>query len=330
MIKKIGQILADDFPPIDVPVCKEEVPSEVAVAKKLSSMSIVCNMEAEPPLIDFWWTYQAADTNRKSWDIPANWYSQQQTKSQLTIASYPTTWNGGQDNEDQNLGWLLCWGRNPAGTVKDPCRILLFPEGPPRRPQSCKWTVNAFIVISCSPGFDGGSGTTYLMELWEPSNKQPIGKWSHSKVEFNISSSLVFPDGERSPPVDAHIVAVNIHGKSDATVVQISQHQQQQQQLRNNSQQWQPQKKGQLILETRMWLIFKVLLSVSDLFPTILPWLGAAIGVILSIAGTGIAAALCRRTGMRSNNRQIRGQQTSVKASAESVVSSRRWNDAAI
>ena len=95
------------------------------------------------------------------------------------MPSHPTTWNGGRlqpqkkqtsDAEQQqqqqqqqpaepqlHLGWLLCWGRNPAGQSKDPCRVLLLPEGPPQRPQSCKATVEKTIVVSCSSGFDGAA-----------------------------------------------------------------------------------------------------------------------------------------------------------------------------
>ena len=146
----------------DVPICQMDGPAEIAVPKKLSSLMIPCTMEAEPPLVDFWWTYESSDQGRKSWDIPANWYSQQMNKSQLILPSHPATWNSGQqqpapaeEDDQRQLGMLTCWGRNPAGESKDPCRIILLSEGPPQRPQSCKATVEHAILISCTPGFDG-------------------------------------------------------------------------------------------------------------------------------------------------------------------------------
>ena len=57
-------------------MCRDETPTEVAVPRLPASLSIACEMDAEPAVVDFWWTFQAADwPDGRSWDIPANWYT---------------------------------------------------------------------------------------------------------------------------------------------------------------------------------------------------------------------------------------------------------------
>ena len=145
--------IVSDF--LDVPVCHSETVSQVAVPRKLSPFSATCAVDAEPMPADFWWTFESAEDGRKSWDIPAHWYSQQAGKSQLVVSSYPSAWSHGRSPDDPLIGWLLCWAKNPTGTINEPCRISLMAEGSPQRPHKCHTSISSSILVTCTPAFDG-------------------------------------------------------------------------------------------------------------------------------------------------------------------------------
>lgn len=114
------------------------VPEDVHGALKHETISLVCEVEANPTTVTFHWTFNSSgDLN----DIPSTKYTSESTISRLNYT--PST--------DMDYGTLGCWASNVVGQSKQPCLYQVIAAG------SCKFNpisylrhIGPFHPLACS------------------------------------------------------------------------------------------------------------------------------------------------------------------------------------
>lgn len=102
------------------------VPEDVHGALKHETISLVCEVEANPTTVTFHWTFNSSgDLN----DIPSTKYSSESTISRLNYT--PST--------DMDYGTLGCWASNVVGQSKQPCLYQVIAAG------SCKFNPISYL-----------------------------------------------------------------------------------------------------------------------------------------------------------------------------------------
>lgn len=99
----------------DVPVCREDR-EELFGALKHETVSLRCEVDSNPPLVDFHWTFNnSGDLN----EVPVHRYVSSGTVSHLNYT--PVT--------DMDYGTLSCWGENVVGRQRVPCMYQVVAAG---------------------------------------------------------------------------------------------------------------------------------------------------------------------------------------------------------
>ncbi|XP_016840806.1 nephrin isoform X1 [Nasonia vitripennis] len=186
------------------PTCKPNQTKVHGVAKQ-EKASISCEVDANPPEVDFRWTF---NNSADSVDLDRSHVSTTGTSS---VASYMPT-------IELDYGTLLCWARNRIGTQQIPCIYHIIPAGRPDVPHNCStsnMSKNSF-VIRCSPGFDGGLTQSFMLEVRE-SNSQELKTNLTAEVPFFSVSNL-----DAGSIYQACVYAYNDKGRSEPMVVQVN------------------------------------------------------------------------------------------------------------
>lgn len=112
-------------PPINMP---EEVHAEEG-APKHETISLVCEVEANPTNVTFHWTFNSSGDLS---DIPSTNYTNEGTTSRFNYT--PLT--------DMDYGVLGCWASNAVGHSKQPCLYQVIAAG------SCKFSSLPLLYLS--------------------------------------------------------------------------------------------------------------------------------------------------------------------------------------
>nr|XP_050855116.1 nephrin-like [Vespula vulgaris] len=169
------------------------VPEDVHGALKHETISLVCEVEANPTTVTFHWTFNSSgDLN----DIPSTKYSSESTISRLNYT--PST--------DMDYGTLGCWASNVVGQSKQPCLYQVIAAGRPYPLQNCTAynQSDSWIKISCVEGYDGGLPQKFVAIV----DKQ------------RFESLNPFWELKLHKPTTVALYAVNVKGSSDPVIME--------------------------------------------------------------------------------------------------------------
>ncbi|KAL2714019.1 nephrin-like [Vespula squamosa] len=169
------------------------VPEDVHGALKHETISLVCEVEANPTTVTFHWTFNSSgDLN----DIPSTKYTSESTISRLNYT--PST--------DMDYGTLGCWASNVVGQSKQPCLYQVIAAGRPYPLQNCTAynQSDSGIKISCVEGYDGGLPQKFVAIV--------------DKERFE--SLNPFWELKLRKPTTVALYAVNVKGSSDPVIME--------------------------------------------------------------------------------------------------------------
>ncbi|XP_076260413.1 sidestep IV transmembrane protein isoform X2 [Rhynchophorus ferrugineus] len=184
------------------PVCIQER-EEVYGALKQETVNLRCEVDANPPVATFHWTFNNSGDQT---DVPSEKYTTEVTSSLLNYTP----------NTDLDYGTLLCYGENEIGRQKEPCIFQVVIAGRPSQLQNCSLlnqTSNS-LQVECVEGYDGGLTQSFLMEVLElPSLRSRFNLTTYKAPSF-VADGL-------DPGTSYRIMlyAVNKKGRSEPTVI---------------------------------------------------------------------------------------------------------------
>ncbi|PRD34470.1 UNVERIFIED_CONTAM: hypothetical protein NCL1_14504 [Trichonephila clavipes] len=137
----------------DAPVCNTNLRRVYGVGR-LEAVRVLCDLEADPPNLEFHWRFNVSERNLDITDFTSS--------GKESIATYvPHT-------EDE-YGTLSCWATNEVGWQKEPCLFAIVPAGPPEPLLNCtvvNHTENS-IHVDCIEGYNGGLPQMFNIEVYD-------------------------------------------------------------------------------------------------------------------------------------------------------------------
>ena len=128
-IKNVGSIKKENVTP-----SLFNVPEEVYGTLKYETISLVCEVEANPTEVSFHWTF---NNSRDLNDISSTEFTSDRTVSKLNYT--PET--------DEDYGTLGCWAKNDIGYSKQPCLYQITAVGMLSHILGSIFTINLVSVI---------------------------------------------------------------------------------------------------------------------------------------------------------------------------------------
>jgi len=139
----------------DVPTCKH--PSESLIgAMKHETVRVLCEMSADPPVVEFSWTF-----NRSGVEVNRISQSQHVDSGTMSTLSY-------SPNSDMDYGTLACYGANAVGRgPAGPCYFQIVQAGRPFPPKNCSIfnKTEQSLSVTCTEGFNGGLPQHFVLEV---------------------------------------------------------------------------------------------------------------------------------------------------------------------
>ncbi|KAL6445264.1 hypothetical protein ACFW04_002253 [Cataglyphis niger] len=177
-------------PPINMP---EEVHAEEG-ALKHETISLVCEVEANPTNVTFHWTFNSSGDLS---DIPSTKYTNEGTTSRLNYT--PLT--------DMDNGVLGCWASNAVGHSKQPCLYQVIAAGRPYPLQNCTtYNLNgSWVRISCVEGYDGGLPQKFVAIVGKHRLESSSPSWQFQMLK----------------PAKVALYAVNAKGSSEPYAIEV-------------------------------------------------------------------------------------------------------------
>jgi len=181
-------------------------------------------------------------------------------------------------------------------------------------------------LISCSPGLDGGSPTSFIMELWHPAERNPFGTWTNSKAEFSLPPMIL--DGgaiysalpAEQQVIEARIFAINSHGRSGAATLCLAK---------------QKSSSNRLSVDSGRY--------VSWYPSTVFSWLGGIVAAAVSVSAAVIVVCiLFRRRRRRASAARLRpgtspkrdskiiADKSAMVFDADYFIANRRWSESSM
>ncbi|KAK9497542.1 hypothetical protein O3M35_004243 [Rhynocoris fuscipes] len=185
-----------------VPRCREEK-EELLGALKQETVVLKCEVDANPPLVTFKWTF---NNSGEPAEVPPSRYTASGLGSTLNYTPV----------SEMDYGTLSCWGTNKVGEQKTPCLYQVIAAGRPFPVVNCSVTNQSWDVVevSCEEGFNGGLPQWFLVEALElPS----------LNLRLNISSAQpTFRLTGLEPGRDYQLLlyAANGKGRSEPTIIE--------------------------------------------------------------------------------------------------------------
>jgi len=155
----------------DVPICKSKT-EELIGAMRHESIVVRCEMSADPPTVQFFWTF-----NNSGMEVSSILNSRFTSSGTVSLFNYTPV-------ADPDFGTLSCWGANPIGQgTNEPCRFQIVQAGRPFPPKNCSIhnETEDSVTISCTEGFNGGLPQHFLLEVTDTQAK---------KIKFNASATV--------------------------------------------------------------------------------------------------------------------------------------------
>lgn len=187
-----------------VPMCKDDR-EELLGALKHETVALKCEVDANPPLVTFHWTFNNSGDLA---EVPPSRFTSVGSVSRLNYTPV----------SDMDYGTLACWGFNAVGHQRSPCIFQVVAAGRPFPLINCS-VVNQTsdsLHVECLESFDGGLPQSFLMELLELPGLRP---------RYNITVA-------RGPPMfdiygmepgasyQVNLYAVNAKGRSEPYIIE--------------------------------------------------------------------------------------------------------------
>ncbi|ODM99480.1 Nephrin [Orchesella cincta] len=200
-----GEGVSDAFS-LDVlyaPACR---PNQIRVhgVAKLENANISCDVDANPPKVQFRWTF---NNSAESIDVPAQRYKSVGTHSVVTYT--PMT--------ELDYGTLLCWATNKIGDQRVPCVYHIIAAGRPDTVHNCTVANHSTdaVFLYCAEGFNGGLPQSFMLELFDS---------HYNKIRANITSivpAFSVTGLEPGQSYVANVYAINNKGRSEPATVSV-------------------------------------------------------------------------------------------------------------
>ncbi|XP_065211845.1 protein turtle homolog B-like [Planococcus citri] len=188
------------------PVCKKNG-DEIYGAFKQETILLKCEVDANPPPIEFLWTFN------NSGDMKA-------VHEPNFITTHGSPFLNHTPRSDSEFGTLSCRARNIVGMQETACFFQIVAAGHPHPLLNCSMNnlTLSRLRVECSENFDGGLPQYFLMEIWEPNGLVP---------SFNLTE-------RRSPPIfqldridpaieyEIRLYSVNPKGRSEPVILRTS------------------------------------------------------------------------------------------------------------
>ncbi|XP_044730222.1 neural cell adhesion molecule 1 [Chrysoperla carnea] len=187
-----------------VPICKDDH-EELLGALKQETVILRCEVDANPPLVSFHWTF---NNSGDLTEVPPSRFTAEGTISHLNYTPI----------SDMDYGTLSCWGQNAVGHQKSPCVFQVVTAGKPFKLLNCS-IVNQTtdsIQIECLENFDGGLPQSFFMEILElPLLRSKYNQSTHTAPpKFNIEGI------EPGLSYQVNLYAVNAKGRSEPVIIE--------------------------------------------------------------------------------------------------------------
>ena len=141
--------------PTDTPVC---VPGQLTTysAARHEEVTVACHIAAVPPIVTFNWRFNSSGDVV---DIAENHIASQGLKSSLSYVA----------RTELDYGTLQCWGTNPLGRQKEPCKFRVIPAERPDPPKNCNLLNDSTdsLTIKCNSGYNGGLRQMFIAEVYD-------------------------------------------------------------------------------------------------------------------------------------------------------------------
>ncbi|XP_066262553.1 nephrin-like isoform X2 [Euwallacea similis] len=182
------------------PTCKPDQTKIYGVAKQ-ERAEIVCQVDANPPEVNFKWTF---NNSADSIDVT---YIHKKINASTSILSYAPV-------QDLDYGTLLCYASNNIGNQRVPCVFHIIAAARPDQVHNC--SINNIsmtsLEIRCSEGFSGGIPQAFLLELMD-FNGQDVKNMSSPAPRFTLKNL------DPGAQYQAFVYSYNAKGRSEPIIL---------------------------------------------------------------------------------------------------------------
>jgi len=181
------------------PVCATETGAVVNVEKH-ESISLLCELEANPQDLDFTWTFLSS-RDSSPLDIARSQFTGLGLQSSLAYT--PKT--------DLDYGTIVCKASNLVGETANPCSYTVRPAGRPQKLRNCSAHNQTYtsLTVECTAGFDGGLNQEFMLEVQNTHTLQIVQNMTTNTPSFNIRGL------EPATDFTLTVFAFNEKGKSE-------------------------------------------------------------------------------------------------------------------
>ncbi|KAL5283451.1 hypothetical protein ACFFRR_005995 [Megaselia abdita] len=162
------------------PRCKPGTEQTSVGAVNMLSMSVKCEVDADPPeSVKFSWTYN----NTRNVSPVLN--SRVQNHGLVSTMEY-------LPQSDTELVTLACWASNSVGRQQTPCLVHILPANPPESPRGCELRNDTVLEVVCVAGSDGGLSQRFLLEVISTNslNFNNDGKAIISSIDNDVDNEI--------------------------------------------------------------------------------------------------------------------------------------------
>lgn len=167
-----------------MPTCKSNTEGLIGAMKK-ETVQVICEMAADPPKVEFHWTFN--NSGVEVIHVPRSRFTYRGTQSVLNYTPI----------NEMDYGTLQCWGSNAVGKgLEGPCIFQIVSAGRPFPPRNCtifNHTEDS-LNIACVEGFDGGLPQHFVLEVVD---------FTAKKIKLNASSKVLTKTGK---PVSLYVI----------------------------------------------------------------------------------------------------------------------------
>ena len=186
------------------PVCRT-TQKIVYGAARHESVKIHCEVDADPPEVNFRWAFNNSNENVVVENHVAS------ADGTASVATYVP-------RSELDYGTLFCWGRNNVGSQMEPCIFSVIPAGPPDPVRNCSIVnqTEESIRVDCQHGYDGGLVQHFIMEVRDSAIQ---------RLRANVTSSWPSLTAKGLSPGSEFVMVIysaNAKGRSKAVVLSAS------------------------------------------------------------------------------------------------------------
>lgn len=182
-------------------------------AARMEPLKVECHVEAEPAdSISYKWAFVAGTANssvhqQPEWSGQHVVYLDQSAVAPVDPAEPLVSVATYTPRSELDYGTLLCWAQNSLGTQLHPCAYQIVPAERPEPLRNCRLlnATESQLAVACEPGYDGGIGQSFHMEVYESRKRElvanvssvvgagvrdlaPQGQWSGSDERDQLAS----------------------------------------------------------------------------------------------------------------------------------------------